>query len=121
MPITNRSGVCLMLLTLPLGYGSEANIKADISFAAIKLVDSAFGQDQPASRSEALEELVARTEEEHAASIAPPGSPSGRPRYFLRVDFHSAVDLQAIANRDAVVFSAFLLLPAGNSALTAAA
>jgi hypothetical protein len=104
MPFSKCSTVFLMVLALSAGHGSEANITAaDISFSTIKLVDQFSGLDQPASRSAALEELVAQSQTEHAASIAPPGAPSKRARFFLRVDFHSTVDFQAVANREALV------------------
>lgn len=96
----------ILTVSFCLTYSSLANIQAaDIGFTAVKLVDYHDQQELPAPRNAGLEELIGRTQADLASSVVASQEPSDRPhRLLLRVDFHSSVDLQAIANRDATIF-----------------
>lgn len=106
--ITKHSMLLAVVLAglLRLTSSSLAHIQAaDISFTAVKLVDYHDQQELPVPRSAGLEELIGRTQADRASAIVAPQAPSDRPhRLLLRVDFHSPVDLQAVANRDAIIF-----------------
>jgi hypothetical protein len=108
MTIIKHSALFAVALNLlfSLSSSSFANISAaDIGFSSVKLVDYHDQQELPAPRNAGLEELVGRTQADQAAAVIAPEEPSDRPhRLLLRVEFNSAVDFQAIANRDATVF-----------------
>jgi hypothetical protein len=89
----------LFAVSFCLTSSGAAHIKpADISFSSIELVE------HPAPRSARLEELIGQTPADQASAIMASKELKGRPnRLRLRVNFHSAVDLQSIASRDAIV------------------
>jgi hypothetical protein len=59
----------------------------------------------PVPRSAGLEELIGPTEADRVAAVISPQASTDRPhRLLLRVDFHSTVDLQVLANRNTTVF-----------------
>lgn len=93
-------------LALCLASSGLAHIKAaDISFLSVRIVDYRNQQEHAAPRSTTLEELIGRAPADQSTSAIPAKKTSDRPeRLLLRVEFHSNVDLQAIANRDAVIF-----------------
>jgi len=72
---------------------------ADISFSSVEFVE------RPVPRSARLEELIGLPPADQASAVIASKELTERPkRLVLRVDFHSAVDFQAIANRDAILF-----------------
>ena len=107
MPI-NKYPLVFIALNVPLclAQSSRAHIEApDIGFSSVKLVDYHNQQELPAPRNAGLEELIGRTQANQAAAVIAPEASSDRPhRLLLRVEFDSAVDFQAIANKDATVF-----------------
>jgi hypothetical protein len=102
MPTTKYSAFFALSLAgvLCLTSSGVAHIKAaDIRFSSVEIVE------RPAPRSARLEQLVGQTPADQASAVIASKELKDRPnRLRLRVNFHSAVNLRAIANGDAIVF-----------------
>jgi hypothetical protein len=102
MPATQHSIFSALSVTasLCLASSSFAHVKAaDISFSSVELVE------RPVPRSARLEELVGLPPADQASAVIASKELTERPkRRVLRVEFRSAVDFQAIANRDAILY-----------------
>ena len=102
MPTTNHSLFLAFSVAalLCLTSSSFAHVKAaDIGFSSVQLVE------RPVPRSARMEELIGLPPADQASAVIASKELTDRPkRLVLRVDFRSAVDFQAIANRDAVLF-----------------